>query len=769
MRPYFAIIKDSFREAFHSRVLWIVLVLISLFLLAVAPLSYRQTLTTSIYQEEVNWPALVGQLDKARRGQGTKQQQRVWSMLGSRAQQAVETFKPLVTATFKDQVEFGERITAILDDLNEIGKRDDLYQSQVFTVASLRQEGKDLARRDKELKQDERRRLNRLLLEATFGDAIAASPTTSLQFRYVTDVLKPFPISKSMLVTMFRQGLPYLVDKGLLAIGLLIAIVVTAPAIPQTFDPGSLHLLLSKPVSRSMLYLSKFCGSCAFVLLCATYLFIGGFVVLGMRWDIWEPRLLWCIPIYTFVFAVYYSVAALAALFWRNVIVSILVAFLFWAACFGIGMAKFWCDVSFEVFRANRVAALGNNPVIIDALNTPQMWDAEKKTWQVALLSRELREVRASNSMMPLPRIEGPIFDSQEKRAVSLMVSASTGQPLLATSKSDDNFAYHEGPPSPFSPLKLLNDSGGQPFLITASGILRVQGDLTAKQEEFKFLGYRIPLTNKGPLQEAGPSPAQPWDDPFEAAFAPDGALFVYSRGKLQRLTKGENGKFAVQKTETFEKKSQRRGFVAAGKSVVVVAHRNGELQLRDPETLKLRQTVQPVTGEAPMTVTSSPDGRWIGVLYRGRKLWVLEDGQEEFKLARISSQGNLSAITFTQDGTLLAVDQLNRLSEYEPGTWKRTRQLSPNNLTSMVYLYGVLPIYTVCPKPGELYRTVQYVLLDPPKAADAEEEPELPGAQENEGQPPPIKNPWQPVYSSFAFMVVMLAIGCIYMERQEF
>lgn len=770
MRPYLAIIKDAFREAFHSRVLWIVLVIISLFLLAVAPLTYRQTLTTGIYDAEINWPALVAQLDKARRGQGTKPQQRIWSLMSTSTQTAVENFKPIAPgAKFRDQVEYAERITAILKDLQEIVKRDDLYQSQVFTVASLRNEGKELARRDRELKTEERQRLNRLLLEATFGDAITASPTTSLQFRYIADVLQPFPISKSMLVTTFRQALPYLVDKGLLAIGLLIAIIVTAPAIPQTFDPGSLHLLLSKPVSRSLLYLSKFCGSCAFVLLCATYLFIGGFLVLGLRWEMWEPRLLWCIPIYTFVFAVYYSVAALAALFWRNVIVSILVAIMFWAVCFGIGVAKFWFDVTFEVYRAQRVVALGNDVFIIDALNSPQIWDGEKRAWQLALLSREMREARAANSMAPLPRMEGPVYDAKENRAVSLMASPTTLQPVIVTSKADENFTYHEGPSSPYAPLELLSDAYGQPFLITNSGMYRMQGDLTAKQEEFKFLGYRIPLTGKGPLQEAGPSPIQPWDDPFDADFAPDGTLFVYSRGKLQRLKKGENGKFAVEQTESFEKKSQRRGWVAAGKSTLIVAHRSGEIQLRDPATLKLRKTVQPVTGEALTQVIGSPDGRWFAVLYRGHKLWILEDSQDEFKLAPISSQGKISAVEFTQDGALLAVDQLNRLNEYEPGAWKRTRRLAPSNLMTVAYLYAVQPIYTVCPKPGELYRTVQYVLLDPPKAAEENEDAELPGGGENDGQPPPIQNPWQPVYSSLAFMAVMLAIGCVYMERQEF
>jgi ABC-type transport system involved in multi-copper enzyme maturation permease subunit len=72
-----------------------------------------------------------------------------------------------------------------------------------------------------------------------------------------------------------QSALPWLIDKGLLAIGLFIAILVTAPTIPQMFETGSLHLLLSKPISRSLLFLAKFVGGCAFVVICATYLSAG--------------------------------------------------------------------------------------------------------------------------------------------------------------------------------------------------------------------------------------------------------------------------------------------------------------------------------------------------------------------------------------------------------------------------------------------------------------------------------------------------------------
>ena len=50
MRPYLAIIADSFREALASRVLWILLVLITLLLAALVPLGYRSEQTAEFRQ-----------------------------------------------------------------------------------------------------------------------------------------------------------------------------------------------------------------------------------------------------------------------------------------------------------------------------------------------------------------------------------------------------------------------------------------------------------------------------------------------------------------------------------------------------------------------------------------------------------------------------------------------------------------------------------------------------------------------------------------------
>ena len=98
----------------------------------------------------------------------------------------------------------------------------------------------------------------------------------------------------------------------------MVAVLITAPTIPQMFDAGALHLLLSKPIARWLLFLARFFGGCAFILIGATYLIGGLWLILGIRFGVWDPKLLLSIPIYLFVFAIYYSVSSLVGAIYRS-------------------------------------------------------------------------------------------------------------------------------------------------------------------------------------------------------------------------------------------------------------------------------------------------------------------------------------------------------------------------------------------------------------------------------------------------------------------
>jgi len=90
MSKYLAVIKDSLREALASRVLWIVLIMITLLLLLLAPLSYREDLTWRLGDDDVkDWTALMETVRKESESITPSPAQRMWTLLPKLHQVAV--------------------------------------------------------------------------------------------------------------------------------------------------------------------------------------------------------------------------------------------------------------------------------------------------------------------------------------------------------------------------------------------------------------------------------------------------------------------------------------------------------------------------------------------------------------------------------------------------------------------------------------------------------------------------------------------------------
>jgi len=767
MLPYLAIVKDSFREALASRVLWIVLLLISVFLLAVVPLSFEQHLTTTLRDDDTERWHEVATLLKEERDLSPPLE-RIWTAMRDEDRQAVNDFKPLpAKPQLADVRDFQERIEAVRKALNQLLDNRDLYSKTAWRGVKLTMEGRGLVARLNELDDEESRRLNRLLIESAFPGQFEPSPATSLSFTYFPfgPMGDPLPLSKQQLATGLRATMPWIIDKFLLAAGLLLAILATAPIIPQTFDPGSLHLLLSKPIRRSWLYLSKFFGGCAFVVLCAAYLFTGLYLVLGSRLGIWEPRLFWCVPLYAAVFAVYYSVAALAGLIWRSAVVSVLLAVVFWGICFGVGMSHIAAEAYLKKFRLEKLVPAGEHLVAVDRANVPRVWDPQTKTWKIIFLSRDMAEFQPFlSTVAQLPPMIGPVYDERTESIVGITLSISNGQQMVASGKADDGWKHTEGPPSPSSPVTMLSEPDGTPLILTNYGIQRVAEDLQTSEQPVKILGFAVPLATRGPLKDAGPTPGQTWAKPL--AFALDDsnkALFVYTKGSLQRLELSSAGKYVVQLEEKLETNDDRRVELAAAGPLLVVAQRDGTWRTVDTTTLKQRDTFTPPEPSRPEAAAGSPDGRYLAVLSRNGQLWIRETSQGKWQQADVTGQGDISAVTFTPDSKLLVADRSTRVLEYDPATFEIERRFAaPMDLMQLGYRYVIWPVYTLFPKPGEFYKTVEHLLE---QGNETEEKPKPAEAADDAL----TDGPWAPVWSSLAFMAVMLALGCAYMQWQEF
>ena len=354
MTPYLAVLKDCFREALASRILWLLTGLITLVLfVGLAPFTLLEESAARFQRNEFrNGPEFLKFLASQETSREPTAARRIWSRLPDSLRHRLHDAS---NENVNEQVEI---LFAVRGELNGMLNSNDLYDPAAWTPRMLTGEAKRLQERGAaNLSEEELRRLNRMLIDAAFPDYILPAPGKVLYaawFGYRLGTPLPFEPKQLPLLVNFALAALTTFLAGIL--GVFIAILVTAPTVPQTFEPGAIDLLLSKPVSRSLLFLTKFFGASTFILLNSAYLIGGMWLIAGLRFDIWSGHLLLCIPVFLFLFVIYYSVSALTGVIWRNAIVSVCCTILFWGLCFAVGTAKSVAENTF--LDPTRLAAI---------------------------------------------------------------------------------------------------------------------------------------------------------------------------------------------------------------------------------------------------------------------------------------------------------------------------------------------------------------------------------------------------------------------------
>ncbi len=416
MRPYLAVIRDSFHAAFASRILWVALACIYLFLLALAPLGYREVFTTTFrWTDFYDGTRMKAMLARAIDEPGPA------TAVGQIARALPEELSRNLRSVAR-----GEEVRIHLDvfseAFNELLDREDWYDEAAWKPLPRLRELRELDALDEAERSDElRRRQARLRIEAALPGVFENRTSRSIAMTYAGfDFPAFFQVDKAQFKLLLNHiALRVIIDWLLGFVMIFLGILVTASIIPDMLQPGSLHLLLSKPVSRSLLLLAKFVGGCAFVFVCASQLIIGIWLISGFRLDIWNARLLWCIPICVFQFAVFYSVSTLSGLRWRSPILAIGITNLFGAACLVIGSAAGISDAF--VSDPDRVIGLvadDDQSVIASTRGGRLRWlDTDAGVW-VDLFSKEqagrdriLSPVQLADGRVATGRVRGGRFN----------------------------------------------------------------------------------------------------------------------------------------------------------------------------------------------------------------------------------------------------------------------------------------------------------------------------------------------------------------------
>lgn len=110
----------------------------------------------------------------------------------------------------------------------------------------------------------------------------------------------------------------------------ILALVSTASIIPELVSGGTIEPMLSKPIGRTRLFLTKYMTGLLFVGLQVAIFTVGCILVMGIRGGAWEPKLLLAIPIVLAFFSYLFAFCAFVGLMTRSTIAALMITMLFW-------------------------------------------------------------------------------------------------------------------------------------------------------------------------------------------------------------------------------------------------------------------------------------------------------------------------------------------------------------------------------------------------------------------------------------------------------
>jgi len=125
---------------------------------------------------------------------------------------------------------------------------------------------------------------------------------------------------------------------GYLAIAL--ALISCSSIFPEFLSAGSVDVAVSKPISRTRLFLIKYMGSLLFVFLQVGVFALIVFLALGIRLGHWNWSVFWSVPILVFVFSMIYCFGVLVSVWTRSTMLSLLAMLILW----GVTLMVQWTE-----------------------------------------------------------------------------------------------------------------------------------------------------------------------------------------------------------------------------------------------------------------------------------------------------------------------------------------------------------------------------------------------------------------------------------------
>lgn len=776
MRPYLAILKDSFREALASRVMLVTLLGIVAVLALLAPFGLDVGTSYEFRRSEiVDAERLLNRLRDESGNAGTPVAH-LWSLLSEEQQSAVdEWLDPNADQDLPPHRRSSRRIRRrIVRCLNDLIKDDDFYDEAVWSDVDAGDEAAELTAKPNR-SNDEQRRLNLVLTAAMFPRSIELVDSQAFSLTYGTAVVQgPIPLTPTQFQPIFDQVLIAVVSTFLGFFGVFGCLLVTASLIPRTFEPGEISLLLSKPVRRSALFVVKFIGGCVFTLLYSSVLVFGIWLLLGVRMDYWRHSLLWCIPVYVLLFMIYYAVSAVAGAIWRHSTVALTLVVVFWLFVTVIGVTQQALkEKLFEERGIRGIVSAGSEVLTVDGEDHVWAWDDSRQVWRKVFEAPPDRMGGLARFLFGSDERFLPVHDPTTDRILAIQQTRSrfgaAASTLVAGRADEDWERVSLGQIPEFVPDVLIG-SDGRIILPGRHDIYRFlgQSDLARRQADFlrRMTGGLLggggnafeSLQIKGLADRA---------EDFAATInRRTNNVWLFSDGTLQRLDTDENGTYSA--GPKLELPQNDSGVIAADGDYVIVGLQNGHVEVFHSNTLQSVATLTLASGSVPRLATA---GSGALAIVTSQRTLVFFDPDSK-RLQELPEQSVCSAVALTIKGQMLTANGRLAVTAREMADPNVIVQVWAESEHWVYQLYDWLirPAWKTLPKPAQLDECVKFVMQREtvsfvPGQRRQDARTELP----EELQTADDFDPWVVLRDNTIFVVIMLGFGCVYISRRDF
>lgn len=123
-------------------------------------------------------------------------------------------------------------------------------------------------------------------------------------------------------------GIQVFIIGPLYAGGLFLSIFSASSFIPNMLEKGTIDLLLSKPISRLTLLIGKFLGGTLIVLLNIAYLVFAIWLMISLKFDIWNLEFLTTIILITYIFMIFYILMMFIGILTQSSIFAMIISYL---------------------------------------------------------------------------------------------------------------------------------------------------------------------------------------------------------------------------------------------------------------------------------------------------------------------------------------------------------------------------------------------------------------------------------------------------------